>query len=298
VIASGALIAWHHGAPVEVARLEPARWTRALQTTYGVLVLGHGLAARLVSATGEVSELDAVRNPNVVLLGDGRRLAVADSEHHRLVSRYSLRLVDLAGGPDTEMPWPADRSIGLLGAHGKTVFFAGQHPPATTMRWTPGTDPEPHPHPVRQVDPLTGTCIAPTREGMTVYRPDGTAVPVPVDYGARLAPGGDRLWTARAQPPALTLFPVVPGEVRPEVHWLPEDGPRSVQGAYGEPHWEDTGHVLFGYQPWHFPRAAASGIRLSVTDGAVQRLPPVGRPGSPVLFVESLVATEQTPNSR
>jgi hypothetical protein len=122
-----------------------------------------------------------------------------------------------------------------------------------------------------------------------VVRPDGTTVTVPVDYAARLAPGGDRLWTVRSQPAALTLFPVVPGEVRPQVWWLPEDRRRSVQGTYREPVWEDAGHLLFGYQPAHFPREPALGVRLRVRDGAVERLPAYGSPGHWVMFVEPQV---------
>ncbi|MET8355071.1 hypothetical protein [Micromonospora sp. NPDC005206] len=288
--ANGTLVGWRDGARVDLARLEAARWSRALQTRQGVLVVSHGHPARLVSAAGEVTEIDEVRMPGVMLLGDGRRVAVVDSEHRRRVSRYQLRVIDLGGGPVETMPWPDDRGISLVGAYRGTVFFADHQAQWATMRWTPGTDPERYAHPVQQIDPLTGTGSARKVEGITVVWPDGTTVTVPVDQMARLAPGGDRLWTVRSNPPALTLFPVEPGAtVQPQVWWLPEDRRRSPQGTYREPIWEDTEHVLFGYHPWHFPREPASGVRLSVRDGAIERLPAVGSRGQSVMFVEPLL---------
>ncbi|MFD0971209.1 hypothetical protein [Plantactinospora endophytica] len=283
----GTVLAWHDGTRVELARLGAARWSRALQTTLGVLVLGHEQPARLVSTAGEVTGFADIRTPGV-LLGDGRRMAMVDSEHRRLVSRYRLRVIDLAGGPVQTMPWPHDRAIGLLGAYRDTVFFVDQQAHGVTMRWTPGAEPEPYPHPVQQIDPLTGTGGARTARGVTVVRPDGTSVTVPVDLSARLAPGGTGLWTMRSHPPALTLFPVRP-EVAPQVWWLPEDSRSSPQGTYREPVWEDIEHVLFGYQPWHFPREPASGVRLSVRDGTVERLPAIGPRGRSVIFVEPLL---------
>ncbi|MET8832563.1 hypothetical protein ABZV78_01410 [Micromonospora sp. NPDC004540] len=287
----GTVLGWRDGGWVELARLDAARWRRALQTSHGVLVMGHGHPAALVSPAGEVTEIDEVRLPRVALLGDGRRVVVVDGEHHRRVWRWRLRVIDLAGGPVETMPWPDDRAVNLLGTHRDQVFFVDQQVPRVTMRWTPGSEPERCAYPVHQVDPLTGTCGARTAEGVTVVRPDGTTVTVPVDLTARLAPGGDRLWTVRADPPALTLFPVEPGaRAQPQVWWLPEDGRRSPQGAYREPIWEDADHVLFGYQPWHFSREPAGGVRLSVRDGAVERLPAVGPSGQPALFVEPLLA--------
>jgi len=290
VTANGTVVAWRDRAPVKLAQLGPAQWSRALQTTQGVLVMGHGQPARLVSVTGEVTEFDDMRTPGLVLLGDGRRVAVIDSRHHRLVSRYRLRAIDLADGSVATMPWPPDRAIGLLGAHRDTVFFADQHERGAVMSWRQGSRPQRCAHPVQQIDSLTGTSSARAVEGIRVVRPDGTTVTVPVDLRARLAPGGDRLWMMRENPPALTLFPVEPGpDAQPTVWWLPEDGRRSPQGTYREPVWEDTDCVLFGYHPWHFPREPASGVRLSVRDGTVERLPAVDSSTQSVIFVEPLL---------
>ncbi|MCP3784937.1 hypothetical protein NLX85_16330 [Micromonospora sp. A3M-1-15] len=291
VEANGTVVEWRDGGRVELARLPAAHWSRALQTRHGVLVTGLGHPARLVSAAGEVTEIDEVRMPGVALLDGGRRVAVVDAEHHRRVIRYRLRVVDLAGGPVETMPWPEDQVIHLLGAYRGQVFFGDQSEGRrATMRWTPGSAPERHAYTVDQVDPLSGTGSVRTAQGVAVVKQDGTTVTVPVDLTARLAPGGDRLWSVRREPPALTLFPVEPGAgAQPQVWWLAQEDRRMPQGMYREPIWEDTGHVLFGYQLWHSPRDPAGGVRLSVRDGAVERLPASGPPGQPAMFVEPLL---------
>ncbi|MBG0565853.1 hypothetical protein [Actinoplanes aureus] len=290
IAGDGTVVEWRDGVRVELTQLEPGqRRARALRTACGVLVLGHDMPAQLISADGETTEIGELRGPVPVLLGDGRRVAVVDSAHHRLESRYRLRVIDLTGGPAETMPWPEDRSVGLLGAYRDTLYFRDQQDHAI-MRWTPGSAPERHPDTLDQIDPLTGTGLARTMGGVRVARPGGSAVTVPVDTRARLAPGGEQLWTTRVEPAALTLFPVRPGpDVRPQVWWLPERGRRGPHGAYGEPVWEDRDHVLFGFQPWHFPPEPATGVRLSIRDGAVERLPESGRPGQSVIFVEPLL---------
>jgi hypothetical protein len=235
-----------------------------------------------------VTEIGGVSYRGCVLLDGGRRLALIDSEQHRRESRQWLRVVDLGGGPAVTMPWPQDSWIDLLGAFRDTVFFTNRHALSPVMRWTPGADPVPHPHPVQQVDPVSGTTSARGIGGFIVVRPDGTTVTVPVDPMAQLAPGGTRLWTTRSQPPALTLFPVEPGpEVEPQVRWLPDDRRSAPRGAYKSPVWEDPEHALFAYQPWHFPKEPSCGVRLSVRDGHVERLPAVGR-YQQVIFLEPL----------
>ncbi|WP_203785484.1 DUF6042 family protein [Paractinoplanes rishiriensis] len=286
VRADGAVLVWRDGEAVELARLQPARAARALETRAGVLVVAHGHPARLISAGGRVTEVDAVRQQVLAVPGDGRRVAVVDSEYHRRQSRYRLLVVDLESGDVTTMPWPADRGIGVLGAYRDSVFFAEQ---GEVFRWTPGSEPVVVQHPVREVDPVSGATCGRTIEGAAVTRADGGTVTLPVEAGARLAAGGAALWTVRSHPPALTLFPVgAAPEVRPRVFWLPEDGRRSPQGTYSAPVWEDEGHVLFGHPPWHFPREPSIGVRLSLADGAVERLPAAGRS---VLLVEPWLRT-------
>ena len=271
VESDGTVVTWSDGARVELAHLGGPGWNdvrqnRALETRQGVLVTGHGRPARLVSAAGEVTEIDEIRQRSVVRLGDGRHVAYFDSEHHRERSRYRLRVIDLAGGPVATLPWPADREISLVGAYRDAVFFVDQPSQEwATMRWAPGAEPEPYPRRVMRVDPLTGATAMPDAGGVAVTRPGATTVHVPVDTMARLAPGGDRLWTVRTYPPALTLFPVEPAP-QARVMWLPDPWRGAPRGTYElKPIWEDTGHVLFAYQP-------AFGVRLSLLDGSTERI--------------------------
>jgi hypothetical protein len=260
------------GVPRNNVRLEAAAWTRALQTARGILVAGPNRAARLIATAGGIDVIDDVRQPNLLLMGDGKRVALSDNEHHR------LRVVDLDGGPTVTMPGSAGHPVTLVGVHRDTIWFTAGH--GSTMCWTPGGEPRAAEHPFQQIDPLTGTGLTRTARGITVYRPDRTEVTVPVDLTARLTPGGDRLWTARANPPAVTLFPVRP-HPKPQVHWLPE-------GSYREPIWEDREHLLLGFPAWHFQREPAAGIRLSLRNGMVERLPAAGRP---MVFVEPFLTT-------
>lgn len=295
----GIVVTWHDGERMELARLgsrewHSRRWSRALQTRHGILAIRHGQAARLVSASGEVTEIDEIGTMGVALLGDGRHVADHERVHDRSSTRHRIRVIDLAGGPSTTLPWPEDRDILMLGACGDSVYFADEAPSVlaaqerVTMRWTPGTDPQPHPHRFMHIDRLTGITSLPATGGITVTRPDGANVHVPIDTQARLAPGGGRLWTVRNHPPALTLFPVEP-DPQAQVLWLPDDGRTSANGTYElTPAWEDRDHVLFAYKPDHRRPEPATGVRLSLRDGSAERLPAAGRARS-VLFVEPLL---------
>ncbi|WP_127550508.1 DUF6042 family protein [Actinoplanes sp. OR16] len=267
LFSDGTLTNGSDGVPMANVRLEAAAWTRAMQTARGILMAGPNRVAQLISSTAEMTFIDDVRSPDLLLMSDGKRVVVSENDQNR------LRVVDLDGGPTVTMPWPADRPLSVVGTHGHTVYFTGGH--GSTMSWTPGGEPREAAHPFQQIDPLTGTGLTRTRQGITVIRPDHAEITVPVDLTARLTLGGDRLWTARANPPAVTVFPLRPNP-KPQVHWLPE-------GSYREPIWEDRDHILLGCQPWHSPREPSAGIRLSLRTGAVERLPAAIRP---MLFVE------------
>jgi hypothetical protein len=292
VESDGTVAIWPGGERTELARLGGRDWHRrdfgrALQTRHGILVMRHGQPAQLVSADGEVTEIAEIGTPAVTLLGDGRHVAHHEQRHDRRSTRNQIRVIDLADGSSATMPWPADRDTVMLGAYADSVYFADKATDApsvqerVTMRWTPGTDPQPHSSRVMQIDRLTGVTGLPVAGGLTVTRPDGTTVHVPIDTRARLAPGGDRLWTVRNHPPALTLFPIGP-DPQAQVRWLPEDG------KYNEtPIWEDLDRVLFAYEP-HFRRDSAIGVRISLNDGSTERLPGDGR-SRYVLLVEPLL---------
>ncbi|MEU4695202.1 hypothetical protein [Actinoplanes sp. NPDC023714] len=269
LLSDGTITHGSDGVPMKNVRLEAAAWTRAVQTARGILVAGPNRVAELIDAHGGIDVIDDVRQPDLLLMGDGRRVVVSENDQNR------LRVVDLDGGPTVTMPWPADRPIAPVGAHGHTVYFTGGH--GDTMSWTPGGEPRVAAHPFQQIDPLTGTGLTRTSQGITVIRPDHTSITVPVDLTARLTLGGDRLWTARANPPAVTVFPIRP-HPKPQVHWLPE-------GSYSEPIWEDGDHIILCLQPWHSQPEPSAGIRLSLRTGAIERLPTQGRP---MLFIEPL----------
>ncbi len=292
VESNGTVVIWPDGERTELARLDGREWhsrdfSRALQTRHGILVMRHGQPARLVSTDGSPTEIAEIGTPAVALLGDGRHVAHHEYEYDRRSTRNRIRVIDLADGSSVTLPWPVDRDLVMLGASGDAVYFADKATDApsvqqrVTMRWTPGTDPQPLDHHVMQIDRLTGVTRLPVAGGLTVTRPDGTTVHVPIDTQARLAPGGDRLWTVRNHPPALTLFPIDP-DPQPQTMWLPEDGKYDKT-----PVWEDLDQVLFAYQP-HFRRDSAIGVRISLSDGSIDRLPGDGQ-SKYVLLVEPLL---------
>ncbi|MBB2946732.1 hypothetical protein FB565_006500 [Actinoplanes lutulentus] len=265
-LADGTLVTGSDRVPTESARPEAAPWTRAMQTARGILVAGPGRMAELIAADGGMREIPGVRGTGLLLLSDGHRIAVADNGQ--------LSIVDLFGGPTIAMPSPEERLIGLIGVHGETIYFGDGR--GSTMCWTPGGAPRAAERAFQQIDPISGIGLIRSGQGVIVVRPGRPDVTVPVDLAARLAPGGERLWTVRTNPSALTLFAITP-EVEPQVFWLPD-------GSYRAPIWEDAEHVLFGVEPWHFMREPTAGIRLSLRDGSVERLPTEGR--MPAIIVE------------
>ncbi|WP_433788774.1 hypothetical protein [Actinoplanes sp. CA-252034] len=281
---NGTVVTWHDGNPVELARLGGRDWhskdySRAVQTRHGILVMRHGSPARLVSDTGEMTEIGEIGTPMVALFGDGRRVAHRVYEHSGRSTRNQLKVVDLADGSSTNMPWPQDRDIHMLGVHDSAVYFTDRAPETpsvqerVTMRWVPGSDPQQHPHQLAYIDPLSGTGIRPATDGTTVIRPDGTTVHVRIDSRAGLVPGAGALWTVRGHPPAVTLFPVEPDPTA-QAWWLPFDGVTRSTGTYKmSPTWEDADHVLFPYGAAYIEAGPATGVRLSLRDGSTERLP-------------------------
>ncbi|MBB4743599.1 hypothetical protein BJY16_007058 [Actinoplanes octamycinicus] len=272
----GTVVVWRDGTRAELANIGRVEQVQGWETALGVLVARWGQPARLVAPDGAVTEFDEPVT-RLRVLGDGRRVALLDSHHHRRKSRYLLRILDLADGSLESMPWPEDQEINLLGVHRDTIYFK-YHPrpgdPGMAMRWTPGSDPQPHGCPVMHVDPVSGATCAPTADGTRIDYPDGTTVPVLLDPWSRvwLAPGGERL----CQRPD-------PGP--PEFRLLPIDGPARVwklpaaQYASGSPHWldpiwEDADNVLIGHGRGHQPNEPSSGIRIHTTTGTMVRLPP------------------------
>ncbi|WP_250006834.1 DUF6042 family protein [Actinoplanes sp. M2I2] len=280
VTADGLVVVWRDGDRIELAHLGAAPWTRALETAYGMLILSDDRFPRLVGPTGDVRILDRTIPLDAALLGDGRRLAMADGSHR-------LRLVDLSGArPDTQ-PWPTDQPVTLHGIHRDTIYFTELRT-RTTLRWTPDSEPQPCGHPVEHVDPYSGTFSWLTPRGVMVARPPGSAVDLSVDQRVRLAPGGDHVWLVTSPPATLTLWPVEPGpEVRSwALPWPDDDTP--------DPIWEDAGHLLVTGPTERVDGELISGLRLSVRDGTLERLPGAGPTGQTLLLSEPWVTTSES----
>ena len=272
----GAVVVWHDGVRAELGRVPRAEWIRAWETTEGVLVAATTASAWLVSADGR-TEIDDVRTSGLTLMGDGRRVALVDSHHHRRTSRYALRVVDPAGGAAQVMPWSEDQEIAVLGAYQDTVFFdhrATPGGPSTTMRWNPGSDPVPHERPVLHVDPVSGTTCTRTAGGFTVHRPDGTTMTVQatVAGASGLVPGGTGLWAMGSAAPA--EFHLVPFDGPPRTWSLPNEPWESVRNTYETPIWEDNGHVLIGHTPQYRSPGSSAGLRIAARGNTIERLPP------------------------
>ena len=280
VTGRGDLVVWRDGEPVVLAPGSGRPPFRALQTAHGVLLLGTERGAELVRPDGRVDRLCTEAVLHGAVSADGRYVAYAEARiGRRAVSR--LYLVDLADGSRETMPWNEvydDPSVSAL--HGRTVYAITRK---GTVRWTPGTEPQPYPYSVYSLDPVSGTILGSSPErGRVVVHPDGTVEPLRVEAQS-LAPGGTRLLAFRYSPPAVTLFDVAAGADRPQVHWLPE----TCETGTARPCWEDEHHLLFTTRyPDRQLRAPA--VRLDVRTGAVQRVPLTPEGAYRAQFVEPL----------
>jgi len=272
----GELVVWRDGAPVVLADLTAQRWRHAVETAHGVLVSDWGERAVLVRPDGGVDPLGLRFAGRPALDERGRLLAATEVTHGR-DGRWLVHLVDLGDGSRHTMPGDHTGSH-VVAVHGGIVYLLGGGAPPS-MRWSPGRDPEPLPHRLNQIDPLTGTGAAVTRDGVLLVRPDGSTRVVPVDLTAALVPGATHLYTLRTGPSAITLFDVAAATIEPRIHWLPvEVSTRQELG--GGSIWEDRDRLLLtagsrippGYDP------GGGIIRVDIRTGAVERVPlPPGR---------------------
>lgn len=156
------------------------------------------------------------------------------------------------------------------------------------MRWTPGSDPEPLPYHLREIDPLTGTRLVHDGErGVLVVYPDGTRRHCALDPNVALAPGGTRLYSYRHFPPAVTLFDVATGAEDPRIFWLPGNSQVSTT-VPGQPVWEDPDHLVILTRDWDFDLNAPA-VRLNVRTGEFERVPLTEDAGYRPLLIEPLL---------
>jgi Family of unknown function (DUF6042) len=272
----GELVVWRDGEPVVLAGLAGPHWRYAVETAHGILVTDWGERTVLIRPDGHVETLGQRFTGRPTVDEQGRLLAATEVGLGR-DSRRLLHLVDLSDGSRHTMPGD-DHGGHVVAVHGGAVYVLGAGATPST-RWSPGGDLERLPHRLTQIDPLTGTGCAVTREGVLLVRPDGSTRVVPVDLTAALVPGATHLYTVRKGPSAITLFDVAAETVDPRIHWLPVDvSTRSDLG--GGPVWEDPDRMLLvagtRYPPG--PDPAGGIIRVDVRTGAVERVPlPAGR---------------------
>jgi hypothetical protein len=286
VTGAGEVVVWRAGEPVVLARLDGKAPLRAVESAHGILVLGPGEPNLLVRPDGGVEPLGDELSHHVALSSDGRHLAIPEQRYGRW-PRHRLHLVDLAGGSRQTMPWDESQDFHVLGQHEGAVYVQ-HHYPIRTMRWRPGTPPEPLGHDLRELDPVSGTALAADRDGLVVIAPDGTRRRLALDAAATLAPGGQSLYSYRYSPPAVTIFDLATGE--PRIHWLPAGAQVTTSVPWQRPVWEDLDHLLIPFGEEWQPRAQA--IRLNLRTGTLEHVPLPRTAGGRAILIEPLIGTQ------
>jgi hypothetical protein len=281
VTGTGDLVVWRDGEPV-VLRHGTERHPPylALETGYGVLLLGSGPGAVLVRPDGRQDRLGTEVAIHGAVSGDGRYAAFSES-HYGRHSWAKLHLVDLSDGSRETMPWNDESDQpSVVALHGGAVYAGTRR---ATVRWTPGAEPEPYPHYVYGVDPVSGTVVGSDTQGRIVVHPDGTVHRPRVD-AHWLVPGGTRLLAFRYSPPAVTLFDVATAPDDPQVHWLPA----ACDVGSTRPCWEDAYHLLI---PVRYPdrELRAPALRLDIRTGALERVPLTPEGAYRAQFVQPLI---------
>ena len=275
---SGNLVVWQDGS-ARVRDGVPGDAFAAVDTPHGVVVLSLGDSV-LVRHDGQVEVLAKKADYRAAVSADGRYLAVTNTRHGRRPS-FALHVIDLADCSRQTLRWPDYLSVD--GMYGGAVYFGTAD--AGSLRWTPGSDPEPLPWRPRTVDRISGVMLVDGSDedvdGWLVIGQDGARHNVLATGAAELALGGTQMMYFRYDPPAITLFDVATGGADPRVVWLPEGSDTSMGGWA----WEDPGHLLFS-KP-HADDAPA--VRLDVRTGAVEgvHFPGVDDGDQVSAFVES-----------
>lgn len=276
---AGNLVVWRDGSAEMLASV-PGDAFRAVETPYGIVVLSFGESV-LVHESGQAEVIATGADYRAAFSADGRHLAVSQTKFGRRPD-FALHLIDLADGSRQTLRWPANVSV--TGMYGGAVFFSAAD--AGSLRWTPGTDPQPLPWAPQTVDRLSGRMLVDgfdeDVDGWLVIDQDGDRHNVLASGAAELALGGTRMIYLRYEPPAVTLFDVATGGADPRIVWLPEGSDTSMHCRA----WEDAGHLLFS-RP--FAQDGARAARLEVSTGEVERVPfPGAQDDQLAVFVESL----------
>lgn len=244
---------------------EGGRPERATLTRAGTLVLSAG-HVELRSPEGSTVLLED--GHNAAVCDGGQALAVAE-RHFGRRSWSRLHLIELADGTRHTMPWDDQDDLQLTGAHGRTLYaLTGSHGPHS-VRWTPGSEPEPLPFAVWAVDAATGTLLAVDENGRFVLTPEGTRIPVEADGDLKLGPGGGFLYEFRGEPPGLVITELV-DPAQPRTIWLP-DNLETFDGHGGGPVWEDGEHLVLLASASRRPQFDGDGLRVDVRTGEFEQ---------------------------
>ena len=295
VTAGGDVVVWRDGEPVVLGQ-RPANTNpyAALESAYGIVLLGHGEGSALLRPNGSLAPLGVDVTPagrSGRLSEDGRYLAV-EARHRRAKSPYALHLIDLADNSRRAMPWREQSMIdGVIAVHGGTVHFRHGR---DIMTWNPGAEPEPARPGLRSIDPITGTSFrVADAHGVIVSRANGKHQRVRIDPSVMLAPGGNALYSFRYSPPAITVFDLADPQ-KPRVFWLP-DG--TELGPPRQPIWEDAHTLILRVSAPSAFDLGTSALRLDLNTGAFQGVPlKHGNDHAALLITPLLTANRDTPH--
>jgi hypothetical protein len=256
----GQVVVWRDGARTELGRWPGGELLEAVETAHGVVMAGTGVV--LARFDGSVDQL-ADGWCRVAVSADGRLLAISE-RHHGRRAWCALHLVDLATGTRDTLPIAA----GPIAVHDGAVYFGGD---TGTMRWTPGADPQPLPHRLHQIDPLTGTRLA--NEGAphsVVLRPDGSRQPLPRGSQA-LLPGAERTCVLGSFPASMRVYTLTDGAVAAREIPLPPDTVTITHDAR-RPVWESAHRMVAVLAGMGACDLRAPLLRVDVATGDFERI--------------------------
>jgi hypothetical protein len=235
---NGEVIVWHDGEPVEIARWVGPSVFRAAQSRHGIILIASTQAA-ILRPGGAFESLGASVSPIAAIDAGGDHLAVVEIGLGRRTS-CSLQLIDLRDGTRQTMPGDfPELNLRVLAVADGAVYVDDRK---STLRWRPGSDPEPLPWRLTHMDPFTGIAVATDDEpGSLVVLPGGQTWRIGSALAGKLAPGGTHMVTWTFQPPSLSLTDIAHPDRVDQVP-LP-DGCSSGEGP-NRPIWEDRHHIL------------------------------------------------------
>ncbi|WP_370949623.1 DUF6042 family protein [Amycolatopsis sp. cg5] len=278
ILASGGeVVVWRDGDPHVLGKVPGEHLHSAHETVSGVAVFSSSGPGTLVGWDGTVSTLPVDLGFHVRRSADGRYLAGVEW-HIGRKPWEQLHLIDLGTGTVHSLPRDEERFTHITGIHNGIVHF-GRSDAAVggvSFRWTPGTEPEPLPAHLRQLDPMTGTAVIIDASGRLVAGPSG----IPIPPTAELAPGGDRAYAVRHSPCELHLWAL--GESEPAEYPLPEGCATSLVTPNG-PVWEDE-HTLLLHAP-HSVNGRDGIVRLRLDTGVVEHFAMPGIAGYRPIFI-------------